>query len=110
MQDTRYTMHSFRIRRAAGDNMNGMAIDVLMKYEGRKSATVSPRYVELTGSAAASGMKRSRENGVHLGGRPTAVRAVCAFTYSVPTGQLKPDRQWVEVDVWVETRGKYDNQ
>ena len=67
MEDTRYTMNSFRIRRAAGDNMNGMAIEVLMKYEGRRSATVSPRYVELTASAAAAEMKCSRENGVHRG-------------------------------------------
>ena len=79
--------------------MDGTAIDVLMEYEGRTSATVSPRYVKLPGSAAASGMKRSRENGVHRGGRPTAVRAVCASTYSVPTGQLKPDPQGIEVDV-----------
>jgi len=31
------------------------------------------------------------------------------ITYGVPTGQLKPDRQGVDVDVWVETRGNYDN-
>ena len=37
-------------------------------------------------------------NGVHRGGRPNAVRAVCAFTYGVPTGQLKPNPPGVEIE------------
>ena len=107
MEDKRYTMHSFRMGIAAGHNMDGMAIDVLMEYEGRKSGTVSRRYVKLTVSAAAGGMKRPRENGIHRGGHPTAIRAVCAFTYSVPTRQLKPDPQGADIDVWEEPSGKH---
>ena len=99
MEDKRYTMHSFRIGRAAGHNKDSTAIDVLMENEGRKSATVSPRCVDLTASAAAAEMKCSRENIVHRGGRPTAARAVYSFTYGAPTGQLKLDQQGVEVDV-----------
>ena len=76
-----------------------------MEYVGRKSATISRRFVELTPSAAAAGMRRSRENGVHRGGRPTAARTICAFTYGVLTGRLKPDPQGAEVEVWVQTRG-----
>ena len=101
MKDKRYAMYSFRMRRTASHNMDGTAIDVLMEYVGRTSATVPRRYVEVLASAAAAGMKRSRENGVHRGGRLTAVRAVCASTHGVPTGQLKPDPQGPEVDVWV---------
>ena len=97
MEDKGYTMHSFRMGRAAGHNMNGTAMEVLMEYVGWNSSTVSRRYVELTASTAAAGMKRSRENGVHRGGRPTTVRAVWAFTYGVPTRQLKPDPQGAEV-------------
>ena len=40
-------------------------------------------------------------NGAHRGGCPTAVHAVCAFTYGVPTGQLKPNPPGVDVKVWV---------
>ena len=101
MEDKRYTMHSFRMRRAASHDMDITAMDVPMEYVGRKSATLPRRYVEVTASAAETGMKRFRENGVHRGGRLTAVRADCAFTYGVPTGQLKPDPQGPEVDVWV---------
>ena len=73
MEDKRYTMHSFRMERAAGHNMDGTAIYVLMEYVGRKSATVPRRYVERGASAAAAGMKRSRESDVHRSGRSTAV-------------------------------------
>ena len=110
MEDKRYTMHSFRMERAAGHNMDGTAIDVLMEFVGRNSATVLRRYVEVTASGAAAGMKRSRENGVHRGGRPTAVRAVCSLTYGVPPGQLKPNRQGAEVEAWVETCGKHNTK
>lgn len=101
MEDKRYTIHSFRTRRAASHNMDGTAMDVLMKYVRRKSANLPRRHVAVTASAAAAGMKRSLENDVHRGGRLTAVRAVCASTHGVPTGQLKPDPQGPEVDVWV---------
>ena len=97
MEDKRYTIHSFRTRRAASHNMDGTAMDVLMKYVRRKSANLPRRHVAVTASAAAAGMKRSLENDVHRGGRLTAVRAVCAFKYSVPTGQLKPVPQGAEV-------------
>ena len=40
-------------------------------------------------------------NGVHRGGRPNAVRTVCTFMHSVPTGQLKPDPPEVKAEVWV---------
>ena len=66
MEDTRYTMHSFRIRRAAGEH-KWHGHDVLTDYVGRKPASVSRRYVKLTASAAVAGMKRSRKNGVHRG-------------------------------------------
>ena len=56
-----YTMHSFRVGGAASHNMDGTAIDVLMEYVGWKSAAVARRYVGETASAAAAGVKRSRE-------------------------------------------------
>ena len=41
--------------------MDGTAMNVLTEYVGWKSATVARRYVGVTASAAAAGMKRSRE-------------------------------------------------
>ena len=41
--------------------MHGTAMDVLMEYVGWKSPTVARRYVRVTASAAAAGVKRSRE-------------------------------------------------
>ena len=61
MEYKRYTMHSFRVGGAASHNMDGTAIDVLMEYVGWKSAAVARRYVGVTASAAAAGVKRSRE-------------------------------------------------
>ena len=55
------TMHSFRVGGAASHNMDGTAMDVLMEYVGWKSAAVARRYVGVTASAAAAGVKRSRE-------------------------------------------------
>ena len=61
MEDKWYTMHSFLVGGAASNNLDGTAIDVLMEYVGWKSATVARRYVGVTASAAAAGMKCSRE-------------------------------------------------
>ena len=41
--------------------MDGTAMDVIMGYLGWKSAAVARRYVGVTASAAAAGVKRSRE-------------------------------------------------
>ena len=102
MEDEQYTMHSFRVGGAASHNMDGTTMDVLVEYVGWKSATVARRCVGVTVPAAAAGMKRSRErNGIHRGGRPTSVRAVCAFTYGVPTGQLTPNQPGVGGEFWV---------
>ena len=38
-----------------------MVMDVLMEFMGWKSATVAGRYVGVTASAAAAGLKHSRE-------------------------------------------------
>ena len=59
----RYTIHSFRVGGAASHNMDGTARDVLMEYVGMgwKSVTLARRYVGVIASAAAVGMKRSRE-------------------------------------------------
>ena len=46
-----------------------------------------------------SGDEVFSRNGVDGGGRPTAIRAVYAFTYGVPTGQLKSNPPGVEVEV-----------
>ena len=61
--DKRYTIHSFRVGGAASHNMDGTARDVLMEYVGMggKSVTLARRYVGVTASATAVGMKRSRE-------------------------------------------------
>ena len=61
MEDKWYTMHSFLVGGAASNNLDGTAIDVLMESVGWKSATVARRYVGVTASAAAAGMKCSRE-------------------------------------------------
>ena len=61
MEDPRYTMHSFRVGGAANHNMDGAAMDVLMEYVEWKSATVARRYVGVTASAAAAGVKCSRQ-------------------------------------------------
>ena len=50
MEDKRYTLHFFRVGRAASDDMHGTAMDVLteyvlMEYVGWKSAAVAGRYV-----------------------------------------------------------------
>ena len=61
MEDKRYAMHSFRVGGAVSRNMDGTAMNVLMEYVGWTSATVARRYLGLTASAAAAGVKRSRE-------------------------------------------------
>ena len=61
MEYKRYTMHSFRVGGAASHSMDGTAMEVLMEYVGWKSAAVARRYVGVTASAAAAGVKRSRE-------------------------------------------------
>ena len=57
----RHTMHSFRVGGAAIHNMDGTAMDILKEYVGWKSAAVARRYVGVTASAVAAGVKRSRE-------------------------------------------------
>ena len=61
MADKRYSMHSFRVGGTASHHVDGMVMDVLMGYVGWKSASVACRYVGVTASAAAAGVKRSRE-------------------------------------------------
>ena len=62
MEDKRYTLHSFRVGGATSHHMGGMAMDVLMKYAGWKSAAIAGRYVGVTASAAGSrGAERSRD-------------------------------------------------
>jgi len=61
MEYKRYTMHSFRVGGAASHKMDGTAMGVLIEYVGWKSAVVARRYVGATASAAAAGVKRSRE-------------------------------------------------
>ena len=62
-EDMRYTMHSFQVGNATTLDLDGTAIDVLMEYVGMgwKSVTLARRYVGVIASAAAVGMKRSRE-------------------------------------------------
>ena len=62
MEDKGYTMHSFRMGRAAGHNMNGTAFEVLMEHVERNSSTVSRRYIELTASAAAMFSRKWRSS------------------------------------------------
>ena len=82
--------------------MDGTAMDVLMEYVGWKSATVARRYMGRGESVRGSGGDGAFSRNGDRGGRPTTVRAVCAFTYGVPTGQLKPNPPaGIEVEVWV---------
>ena len=86
MEYKRYTMHSFRVGGAASHSMDGTAMEVLMEYVGWKSAAVARRYVGVTASAAAAGVKRSRETAFIEADALTVVRTVCTFVYSVPGG------------------------
>ena len=61
MEDKRCMMHSFRVEGAASHDIDGTAMDVLMEHVGWKSKTVARRHVGVTASAAAAGVKRSRE-------------------------------------------------
>ena len=61
MEYKRYTMHSFRVGGAASHNVEVTAMDVLVGYVGWKSAAFARRYVRVTASAAAAGVKRFRE-------------------------------------------------
>lgn len=61
MENKHYTMHPLRVGGAASHNMDGTAMNVLMEYAGWKSATIARKYVGVTSSAAAAGVKRSRE-------------------------------------------------
>ena len=61
-EDMRYTMHSFQVGNATTLDLDGTAIDVLMEYVGWKSAVVGRRYVGVTASAAAAGVKHFRES------------------------------------------------
>lgn len=61
MEDKRYKMHSIRVGGAASRNVDGTAMDVLIECVVWKSATVARRCIGVTASAAATGVKRSRE-------------------------------------------------
>ena len=98
MEDKRYTLHSFQEGGATNHDEDDMNLDVRMEYEGWKSAVVARSYVGVTAYAAEAGVKRSRTNGTHRGWRPTAVRTVCTFTHSVPTGKLTPSPLEAKVD------------
>ena len=100
MEDTRYTMHSFRIRRAAGEHKwhGHRRSDELRGAEARNCITQIRRANSVRGSGGDEAFSR---NGVHRGGRRTSVRAVRAFTHGVSRGQLNPNRPGVEEQVWV---------
>ena len=107
MEDTRYTMHSFRIRRAAGEHKwhGHRRSDGLRGAEARKCITQKRRANSVRGSGGDEAFSQKwRPSGLTPYRCPSSL-----FTYGVPTGQLKPNRQGVDVDVWVETRGNYDN-
>ncbi|CAM9635092.1 unnamed protein product [Laminaria digitata] len=84
MEGKRYTIHSFRVGGAASHNMDGTAMDVLMKYVGRKSATTARRYVGVTASAAVAGAKCSRETAFIEADALPLSEQFCTFTHSVP--------------------------
>ena len=60
MEDKRHMMHSSQVRGAASRSMDGTAMDVLMEDVGWNSGTGSRRYVGMTASVAAAGVKHSR--------------------------------------------------
>ena len=77
MADKWYTMHSFRVGGAASHNMDGTTMDFVMEDVGWKFAKVARRYLALTASAAAAGMKRSRETAfIEADARPLSERFV----------------------------------
>ena len=61
MKDKRHKIHSFRVGTASSYNMDGTGMDPLMEDVRSKSSTVAHRHVGPTASAAAVGVKRSRE-------------------------------------------------
>ena len=101
MEDKRYTMLSFRVEEVASRNMDLTAMGVLKEYVGRNCTSLARRYVGVTASAAAAGVKRSLEKAFIEADDPTAARTVCTFTYNIPTGQLKPNSPGVKVEIWV---------
>ena len=81
MEYKRCTMHSFRVGGAASHNMDGTAMDVIMGYVGWKSAAVARRYVGVTASAAAAGVKRSRETAfIEAGALPLSEQFARPYT------------------------------
>ena len=81
MADKWYTMHSFRVGGAASHNMDGTTMDFVMEDVGWKFAKVARRYLALTASAAAAGMKRSRETAfIEVDVLPLSQRLVCSHT------------------------------
>ena len=80
--------------------------------EVRNRRTQIRRDNSVRGSGGGEAFSR---NIIHRDGRPTAVRTVCTFIYSVPTGQLTLNSPEAKLEVWVyqgqqETRGNDDKR
>ena len=83
--------------------MDATTMGVLMNTWG---GNPQPSHADTYGMGGSVRRRGGREaysrNGVHLGGRPIAVRAVCTFMHSVPTGQLTQNPLEAKVEVWVK--------
>ena len=99
MEYKRYTIHSFRVEGAASHHMDGTAVDVVVEYVGWKSAAVARRYVGVTASAAAAGVKRSRETAFIEADALPLSEQFCTFVCGVPGGELKPNPLEAEAEV-----------
>ena len=102
MEYKRYTMHSFRVGGAASHSMDGTAMEVLMEYVGWKSAAVARRYVGVTASAVAAGVKRSRET-AFIGADALPLSEKFARSYTAGgLAEAEPTIIETKVEVWVE--------
>ena len=91
MEDKRYTMLSFRVEEVASRNMDLTAMGVLKEYVGRNCTSLARRYVGVTASAAAAGVKRSHEKAfIEVGVLPLSEQ-FARFRYSAPAGELTPN-------------------
>ena len=91
MEDKRHTMHYFRVGRAASHNMDGTTMDPVVEYVGwSPEPSHAEAYSRGTASAAAAGVKRSRETAFIEAAALPLSKTVCTSIHSVPRGQLRP--------------------
>lgn len=103
MEDKFDAMHFFRVGGAASRIMDATTMDVSMNtWNGGPQPSHADTYCGGNSVHRSGGIEAFSRTGVYRGRRPIAVRRVCTFMYSVPSGQLTPNPLEAKVEGLVQ--------